>query len=95
MSLQFQLVGYRYYEFTTDDNRHMEGTSFYVVRPPSSSGVVGSEAVKMSVRQDIVDRCGKPEVGAIYDVLYDQKGKIAEYRLAKHAPMPPAPGVTK
>lgn len=93
--MQMRLVGYRNYSFVSDDGKSVEGCSFYVVRQSSSDSVVGMEALKINVPRNIRDECGKPEVNAVYDVSYNERGRIVSYKMIQPAPMGPAPGVRK
>lgn len=82
--LQFQVIGHNAYDFTNDKGEHIAGTKFYVARPfkrtnPSTRGL---EATSFTVPQDVLDRCGYPELNAVYDAVYDERGRIFHYKKA-------------
>lgn len=80
--LQFQLVGYSHYGFTNDKGQYIEGYKFHVVRPPSkANNFYGNEATSITVSEQLVQKCGTPHVNQVYEVTYDQSGKIADYRM--------------
>lgn len=79
MQLQFNLVGFNHYGFTNDSGQYVEGYKFSINRPCSSRGFKGLEACSVSVSEQTVQKCGEPQLNTVYDVVYDQKGRIAHY----------------
>lgn len=77
--LQFVLVGYNHFGFTSDNGKYVEGYKFHVNRPSSVQGMVGQEACSITVSEQLVQKCGEPKVNTVYNVVYDQKGRIASY----------------
>lgn len=83
--LQFNLVGWSHYSFTADDGKFLEGYKFHVVRPSMKSGFNGNEAAVLSVSEQLVQACGDPQTGRIYECMYDQKGRLASYKAVSPA----------
>lgn len=81
--MQFQLVGWSHYGFTNDAGKYVEGYKFHIIRHSSAQNFHGSEACSLSVSEQTVQHCGEPVVNGIYNVTYDQKGRIAGYKLAQ------------
>lgn len=80
--MQFQLVGWSHYGFTNDKGQYVEGFKFHILRQSAARDFHGNEACSLSVSEQLVQHCGEPVVGGVYNVTYDQKGRIAGYRLA-------------
>lgn len=82
--LQFNLVGWSHYGFTNDAGQYVEGFKFHINRPSMAKGFNGLEACSVSVSEQTVQKCGEPKINTVYDVVYDQKGRIAQYAPAAH-----------
>lgn len=80
--MQFQLVGWSHYGFTNDKGQYVEGYKFHIIRSSMARDFHGSEATSVSVSEQLVQHCGEPVVGGIYNCTYDQKGRLAGYKLA-------------
>lgn len=78
--MQFTLVGWSHYGFTNDKGQYVEGYKFHIVRQSAARDFHGHEACSMSVSEQTVQHCGDPIVGGVYNVTYDQKGRIAGYK---------------
>lgn len=79
--MQFKVIGWSHYSFTGDDGKFHEGYKFHVSRPSMSSGMHGEEVAALSISEAIVQKCGEPKVGNLYNVQYDQRGRVAWYQL--------------
>lgn len=93
MPMQFQLVGWSHYGFTNDAGKYVEGYKFHIVRESSSQNFNGSEATSVSVSEQMVQRCGEPVVNGVYGCTYDQRGRLAGYKLLKDPRQQKLPGV--
>lgn len=83
--MQFQVVGVSTYDFTADNGQRLAGTKFHVIRPFRNSGPskVGNEATSFTVPATAIQSCGMPDIGVIYDAVYDPQGKLYRYQRAK------------
>lgn len=79
--MYFRLLGWSHYGFTNDQGKYVEGYKFHLSRPSASSHFQGEEVAAVSVSEALVQKCGEPKVGNLYDVQYDQKGRIGFYKL--------------
>lgn len=80
--MQFTLVGWSHFGFTNDQGKYVEGYKFHIIRASTVRDFHGSEATAITVSEQLVQRCGEPVVGGVYNCTYDQKGRIAGYKLA-------------
>lgn len=87
--MHFKLVGWSHYGFTNDKGQYIEGFKLHVVRPSTARDFNGQEVAALSASEQLVQRCGELTVGGLYNVTYDQKGRLAGYKLAQ------APGQQK
>lgn len=81
----FRLLGFSHYGFTNDQGRYVEGYKFHICRKSFNPNFQGEEVAAVSVSEQLVQRCGDPDVGKLYSVSYDPKGRIAAYALAQQA----------
>lgn len=81
--MQIQVVGISTYNFTADDGRQVSGTKVHVNRPFTRGNSLGNEACSFTVSDAVMKANGNFEIGAVYDVIYDQKGKLYQYRKAR------------
>lgn len=79
--MYFRLLGWNHYGFTNDQGKYIEGYKFHLSRPSTTAHFQGEEVAAVSVSEELVQKCGEPKVGNLYDVQYDQKGRIGFYKL--------------
>lgn len=81
--MQFQLIGWSHYGFTNDSGKYVEGYKFHICRQSAVRDFHGMEVAALSVSEDLVHRMGLPELNGLYNVTYDQKGRLAGYSLVE------------
>lgn len=77
--MQFRLIGWSHFGFTADGGKYVEGYKFHISRPSTVSDFHGEEVASLTVSEQMVQRFGEPKVGQVYQVMYDQKGRLASY----------------
>lgn len=90
-AFQILVVGYNHYDFLNGQGEQVVGTKVHCLRPASTKGHVGDEAFTFSIPDDKIDQFGAPQVGSIYDVQYNQKGKVGHWKLTQPSVPRPAP----
>ncbi len=74
----YEVVGFRPYDFKGEDGRQITGYTIYVTFPLSGKNCEGREAIKLSVPE----RIGYvPHVGDIVDISFNRSGKVAAVEL--------------
>lgn len=79
--MYFRLIGWNHYGFTNDAGKYIEGYKFHISRPSSKRNFQGEEVSAISVSEEMVQKFGEPKVGNVYDVQYDQNGRVCFYKL--------------
>lgn len=80
-----RLLGYRDYDFVSPEGQRITGRSFFIQVNRGAAGVVGSEVATVSASSELMrtwvaEDLVNPEIGSMFEVMYNRRGKLAGFR---------------